>query len=391
MIKNFFIILSILIFLTGCTGYRKYIHDSDENSIIVTEIISVDEQLDFPEESTMYNKISDITDNQTTEINSDTEEISDLIKNELLNFNHIIHFSRKVDEKIISDICDSLTVENPELYWITGYSLTSDGYSTEIEFNIINDFAVEKIKEQSAAVEKNISEIISHINPSWNDFEKIKYIHDYIIENTVYDNEGAERILSNETGCLCSSAYGCLIEGRAVCQGYADAFKMIMDRMKIECGVISGITERGKHAWNYVKADGEYYWIDLTWDDSVTETGENTVRYDYFLLNDENFMKNRVADNPEKQPVCNSMKLNYYVYNNLFIDTYSFEEICSKINNSDSESISFMFSSLYEMNRCLSEIVDEGRIWEINRAVENSEHISYGTYEKMNVFTINFK
>lgn len=154
MIKNFFIILSILILLTGCTGYRKYIHNSDENSIIVTEIISVDEQLDFPEESTMYNKISDITDNQTTEINSDTEEISDLIKNELLNFNHIIHFSRKVDEKIISDICDSLTVENPELYWITGYSLTSDGYSTEIEFNIINDFAVEKIKEQSAAVEK---------------------------------------------------------------------------------------------------------------------------------------------------------------------------------------------------------------------------------------------
>lgn len=308
-----------------------------------------------------------------------------------MNNSGIIHFDRKVDEKIVSEVCDYLSVENPELYWIAGYTWSTDGYNTDIKFNIINDFSVEELKEQSDLVEKNISEIILHIDSSWNDFDKIKYVHDYIIDNTVYDSIGADKIQQNEDGGFCSSAYGCLIEGKAVCQGYADAFKMIMDRIGIESGIVSGITERGKHAWNYVKADGEYYWIDLTWDDPVTETGDDIRRYDYFMLNNEMFMKNRVADNPERLPLCQSMKLNYFVYNNLFIDTYSFEELCSKINNSDSDSISFMFSSLYEMNRCLSEIVDEGRIWEINRAVENSDHISYGTYEKMNVFTIDFK
>ncbi|MCI6581043.1 MAG: hypothetical protein MSH15_03500 [Oscillospiraceae bacterium] len=391
MIKKIFAVLYILILFTGCTEYRENSVDSEKKPILVTEKTNSGEQFDFPEESTAYNKIFEITDNKAAEPNSETEEISGLIKNELLNFNHIIHFDRKVDEKIVSEVCDYLSVENPELYWIAGYTWSTDGYNTDIKFNIINDFSVEELKEQSDLVEKNISEIILHIDSSWNDFDKIKYVHDYIIDNTVYDSIGADKIQQNEDGGFCSSAYGCLIEGKAVCQGYADAFKMIMDRIGIESGIVSGITERGKHAWNYVKADGEYYWIDLTWDDPVTETGDDIRRYDYFMLNNEMFMKNRVADNPERLPLCQSMKLNYFVYNNLFIDTYSFEELCSKINNSDSDSISFMFSSLYEMNRCLSEIVDEGRIWEINRAVENSDHISYGTYEKMNVFTIDFK
>lgn len=89
MIKKIFAVLYILILFTGCTEYRENSVDSEKKPISVTEKTNSGEQFDFPEESTAYNKIFEITDNKAAEPNSETEEISGLIKNELLNFNHI--------------------------------------------------------------------------------------------------------------------------------------------------------------------------------------------------------------------------------------------------------------------------------------------------------------
>lgn len=62
-------------------------------------------------------------------------------------------------------------------------------------------------------------------------------------------------------------AYGALMEGQAVCQGYAYAFKMLCDQAQIPCWIVTGYYKE-PHAWNYVLLNGNYYQVDITWDDA---------------------------------------------------------------------------------------------------------------------------
>lgn len=87
--------------------------------------------------------------------------------------------------------------------------------------------------------------------------------------------------------------YGKLINKKAVCEGYAAAFKAFMDELNIPCKLVSGeATSNGdftggiNHAWNRVEVDGVWYQIDVTWDDPVPDQ-KGKVRYKYFFLSDE--------------------------------------------------------------------------------------------------------
>jgi len=79
--------------------------------------------------------------------------------------------------------------------------------------------------------------------------------------------------------------YGPLIQGKGVCLGYAETFRLLMDMAGIECITVTGAAfmSRENHAWNMVKLDGEWYCVDVTWDD--TEGGN----YDYFNKTDQDY------------------------------------------------------------------------------------------------------
>jgi len=84
--------------------------------------------------------------------------------------------------------------------------------------------------------------------------------------------------------------YGAFVENQVVCEGYAKAFKYIMDDLNIECILVSGVATNssGKeeaHMWNYVKLNDSWYGIDVTWDDPIINGGtyKNNLRHDYFL------------------------------------------------------------------------------------------------------------
>lgn len=87
--------------------------------------------------------------------------------------------------------------------------------------------------------------------PSGNDFEREEYINNYIIENCKYDDAAAqtENIEGNE-----NDAYGALVDGKAVCEGYARAFQLLCNKANIDCVLLSGTTDSANHAWNGVKS-----------------------------------------------------------------------------------------------------------------------------------------
>ena len=106
------------------------------------------------------------------------------------------------------------------------------------------------------------------------DYEKIKIIHDYIIAHVTYDYEH----LGTDYD-LMYTPYAALINGTSVCQGYAVLTYRLMLLAGIDCRVITGDADNGsigKHAWNIVKLNGKYYYLDTTWDDG-------TNSYYYFL------------------------------------------------------------------------------------------------------------
>ena len=140
------------------------------------------------------------------------------------------------------------------------------------------------------------------------DKSKINAIHNYIINNTAYDYDN---YLNNTIPEESYTAYGSVILGRAVCQGYAEAFKQFMDVLGIKCYVVSGeaatASGLGGHAWNIVKVDGVYRHIDTTWDDPIYMNNGNRVeilRYDYFLLSDNQMNKDHNWQTKD-YPGCN--------------------------------------------------------------------------------------
>ncbi|MGK9251015.1 transglutaminase domain-containing protein [Paenibacillus sp. P22] len=134
--------------------------------------------------------------------------------------------------------------------------------------------------EQTAAVkEKSRQTLKEIIQPGMNEEEKLRAIHDWIVRHVRYDES-----LTRYT------AYDAVVNGTAVCQGYA----LLMYRMAADAGIevriVEGTVDSGDHAWNLVRLDGSWYHIDATWDDPVPDRGSQ-VRHTYFLLSDEQIRK----------------------------------------------------------------------------------------------------
>ncbi|MCL1809693.1 MAG: hypothetical protein FWG42_08055 [Clostridiales bacterium] len=129
----------------------------------------------------------------------------------------------------------------------------------------------------------------SHEN---SEYGLVKSIHDYIADYLVYDMSGMPGTMDFD---------GALNTGTATCGGYSAMFQFFAGISGLECKTVFGfgVNAAGKsanHAWNMVKVDGNWYNIDVTWDDPVTNTGENIIKYDYFLISDDELSKGHTWD-----------------------------------------------------------------------------------------------
>lgn len=124
------------------------------------------------------------------------------------------------------------------------------------------------------------------------DNDKIRVVHDYLVGQTDYDSTLSKENIYN--------IYGALINKCTVCEGYARAFKYFMDDLGIPCVMVCGTAVNSDnvseaHAWNYVKLNGKWYAMDVTWDDPVIigygYVG-NDIKYKYFLRGSKNFFTN---------------------------------------------------------------------------------------------------
>ena len=120
------------------------------------------------------------------------------------------------------------------------------------------------------------------LNTYSTEFEKERALHDSILKICNYDYEA----YNNGTwDWIEGSPYGTLVEGKAVCGGYACTFMICCKMMGIDCLYVSGWSKNGEtHGWNQVCIEGDWYEVDCTWDDNISDEGMNYNSYAYFNL-----------------------------------------------------------------------------------------------------------
>lgn len=133
-------------------------------------------------------------------------------------------------------------------------------------------------------------------NKKQDTYQNIKLVHDYLVETIDYDQSTSRTNTYN--------LYGALVEKNCVCEGYAKAFKYLMEGLNIPCTIVAGngtnsegVTE--SHAWNYVQLNGNWYAVDVTWDDPILVGGgilTNSSKYKYFLKGASEFNTSHVSD-----------------------------------------------------------------------------------------------
>lgn len=157
---------------------------------------------------------------------------------------------------------------------------TSGKYIDSFEFKY--NTSASSLKKQYRALKEKVSAIRKKLDLEKQSKEQIVLaVHDYIALHTDYD-------ISKKPGRKSYTAYGALLNQKAVCSGYATASQLLLESYGIPVEITT--SDKMDHAWNLVKLSGKWYHMDITWDDPYPKK-KNYVTYWFFLKTDKE-MKN---------------------------------------------------------------------------------------------------
>ena len=218
-------------------------------------------------------------------------------------------------EKTITDAfqlsINALLLDHPEIFYLdvtklylyTEYTTSISGTTYRISIGPDENqsylaegfYSKSDVLKAEAQIEAVLNNIISSLSGST--YNKVKQVHDYLIDNIVYDSE-SDLSLSH-------GIYGALVNNLAVCDGYAKSFKYILDNIGISCVEVCGVAQNSNgetenHAWNDVLIDGNWYAVDVTWDDPIIVGGNgfltDNLRYENFLRGSNTFFSTHMED-----------------------------------------------------------------------------------------------
>lgn len=181
---------------------------------------------------------------------------------------------------------NSLIIQDIWMVYTSDYALP--GYDT------LGDS--KKIENAIAKLVKVINDVVAGIDSSMTDVERILEVHDFLVRECDYDYEN---YLNNTLPSYTGTIEGVLIKKKAVCQGYAEAFAIIMNHLGYDTYIVT--SWEMNHAWNLIRVGDNWYHVDCTWDDPIFNgntfywnvnndyADEGHVGHTYFLKSDSEF------------------------------------------------------------------------------------------------------
>lgn len=186
---------------------------------------------------------------------------------------------KRLEGKELSDIYFALRMDHPEIFYTVTFKYKFYQAADNVELIPEYIFEKKKIIEHQKALKARIEKLARPAR-TMNEWDKIKYIHDFICTSVNYDK--LKKAYSHEI-------IGPLGQGVGVCEGIAKSVKMLCDELGVWCiiAICGNNPDKGikyRHTWNIVRYNGKYYHLDVTFDNSVGN--KDHIRYDYFLLPD---------------------------------------------------------------------------------------------------------
>lgn len=260
----------------------------------------------------------------------------------------------------ISDVVMLFINRHPEYYWL---SFESCDVENGIAVTLYEDVKPFMGKSRStvfgsSSLEEATKKALAVVKPEMSDLEKALVLHDYIALNTEYDYQG---YLNGNLPNSVFTIEGTLVEGKAVCQGYALAYQYLLNKVGIESKYVA--SSAMNHGWNLVKIFGRWYHVDVTWDDPVwDQLGQ--VKHQYFLLSDAGIMGLKhysweVWDNgTETAPAAVSEVYNTYFWRNIDTGIWYYKEKMYYMEISSTTVGQIKCQSIYDSSATVLAMVD---------------------------------
>lgn len=257
---------------------------------------------------------------------------------------------KECEEDFAADIAvayQALSNDHPEFFWMPyTYLLSNSGSESEPRVLIAlsstqNDYSCDYLissadrESMERRLDKRIDEITAEVT-GMTIYRTELYLHDLICRETTYTLGDAEELVF--------TAYGALINGKAVCEGYSRAMQLLCKRLGIPCALVTGVAEGEGHMWNIIDPGDGWYHLDVTWDDAAED---NIPIYSFFNLTDDEIEKTHSASghfgrmsadtittersfNIVKEN-CTSTSYNYFVHEGLEFDENYLKSVTDSI------------------------------------------------------------
>ena len=260
----------------------------------------------------------------------EAEQIAYLeILDALTNFRQEVKLSI-FDKEKIAHVFQCVLNDHPEIFYVDGYSYTEytlGDVLKKVTFTGTYRFSQSEVAQKQAQIDNYVNQCLAGMPEDADEYEKVKYVYEYLIHHTDYD------AAAKDSQNICSV----FLERKSVCQGYAKATQYLLNRAGVFATLVLGEVVGGEgHAWNLVRIDGAYYYVDTTWGDASYQAvggGDYpiekipTINYDYLCVTTEQMEQTHTQDNVVEMPECTSMDANFYVREGVYFTEFDEKKI----------------------------------------------------------------
>lgn len=193
-------------------------------------------------------------------------------------------------ESQILTVLKAIYDDHPEIFWLeTYFEFFTDEERNYTAVRPYSCFSADDIEQWLPKLHDAVDAFTASVPEGLSSYELEKFTHDFIINSCTYNKSDANSL------SFYHSVYGVMVKNKAVCEGYARAFQMLLNLLGIDCVGVTGnaieedgdAVEKSLHMWNAVNLDGDWYYVDPTWDDPDDDSA--SFCYEYFNVNSEIF------------------------------------------------------------------------------------------------------
>ena len=166
--------------------------------------------------------------------------------------------------------------DNPQVFWVANaYSMGAQDGRTYLQ--LYSNLSLQQCNEYNRKFTEAVSAAVRSLPAGLSEFDREEAIFNTVVSRCSYDNAAA----ADPNLWQAYTAYGVLVGGKAVCEGYSRAVQLLCGYAGINCTLVRGTAEGGNHMWNCVEVDGNWYQLDVTWCDTTS------LIYSYYNITDQ--------------------------------------------------------------------------------------------------------